>query len=108
MERFPYFKQIHLYFGQIQLILEQIKLNFEQIQWLKNKIKKVRDNGIKLERRTYFGGEENFNLEFSSPPGGEENFNLEFFSGELRIEVHLPQFAYKNSGSRDQRFGGEL
>jgi hypothetical protein len=30
-----------------------------------------RINFIKLERRTYFGGEENFNLEFSS--------------GELRI-----------------------
>ena len=33
--------------------------------------------------------EENFNLEFSSPPVGEENFNLEFYSGELRIEVLL-------------------
>ena len=49
----------------------------------------MRINCIKLERKTYFGGEENFNLEFSSPPDGEEKFNLEFSSGELRIEVHL-------------------
>ena len=46
-------------------------------------------NCIKLEKRTYFCREENFNLEFSSPPGGEENYNLEFSSGELMIEVHL-------------------
>ena len=40
---------------------------------------------IKPEVRTYFGGEENFNLEFSSP-----------------------QFAYKNSGFWDQICKGDL
>ena len=60
-----------------------MQLLIDQKQW------EGRINCIKLERRTYFGGEENFNLEFSSPADGEENFNLEFSPGELSIEVHL-------------------
>ena len=63
---------------------------------------------IKRKRRAYFGGEEKFNLEFSSPPDGEENFNLEFSSGELRIDFTSPQFTYKNSGFWDHIFRGEL
>ena len=71
----------------MQLYFEQIQVNLEQVQLLINqKQEEARINCIKLERRTYFGGEENFNLEFSSPPGGEENFR---WRGEVMIEVHL-------------------
>ena len=70
----------------------------------------MRINCIKLERRTYFGGEEYFNLEFSSPPNGEENFNLEFSSGELRVDVHHNSQYHKfiiphNLHTRTQDFG---
>ena len=79
----------------MQLYFEQIQLNLEQIQLLvEQKHKEVRISCIKLERRTFFGGEENFKnnslmqLVERRTSGGEVNLGLKFTS---------PQFAYKNS-----------
>ena len=57
-------------FWQMPLCFEQIQLNLTLIQLLMvQKQKEVRFNSSKLKRKTLFGGEENINLEFSSPPG---------------------------------------
>ena len=85
-----FFRFCYFFFSN-QLILETKKIGFSSVIFNIQKYSVSPFSSVDRlqKRRTYFGGEENFNIEFSSPPDGEENFNLEFSSGELGIEVHL-------------------